>query len=176
MEDMKQHEFMKLFLNHQSVVTGYLLACTGDLTKAEEIFQDVSLVLWEKFDTYDPSKSFKAWALGVARLEVLKSHQQFARSKEILSEDAVEKLAHAAAEVSENISAVNKYLDICLEKIRNTMKNVIEMKYRQELSIANIAKKIGKKTGAVEMILVRARRFLRKCIDQHMGEGKEVIS
>jgi RNA polymerase sigma-70 factor (ECF subfamily) len=176
MEDQKQNEFMKLFLQSQSVVKGYLLACTGNLTKAEEIFQDVSMVLWEKFDTYDQTKAFNAWALGVARLEVLKSHQQFARSKEILSEDAVQRLAHTAAQTSEHINAVNKYLDICLEKIRNTMKNVIHMKYRENLPIKKIAKRVGRKTGAVEMILVRARRFLRKCIEQHMNEGKEVIS
>jgi len=176
MSDDKKKTFMKLFLANESMITGYLLACTGNLSEAEELFQEVSLVLWGKFETYDQSRPFKSWALGIARLEILKWRQAKTRSKESLSAEAVEKLADTAVQTSGEIDTLHTYLAYCLEKIQNTVKQVVEMKYKDSFSIADIAEYIGKKVGAVEMILVRARRFLRKCIEKKKIEEERALS
>jgi DNA-directed RNA polymerase specialized sigma24 family protein len=65
--------FLRQFLPHEGLLRAYLRAGTRDPNEAEELLQEVSALLWEKFDSYDPSRPFSAWALGFARLQILKS-------------------------------------------------------------------------------------------------------
>ena len=99
MNDTQNHaEFERLFLPAQTTLRGYLLAATGDGSVADDLFQNVATVLWRKFGEYDRSRSFAAWAVGIARLEVLKRRQTLARSRLVFSEEAVAALAEAAKE------------------------------------------------------------------------------
>src|SRR5258708_3021853 len=90
--------FMGLFLKSSRMVNAYLLAATRDMNQADDLFQEVSSVLWEKFDTFEEGTAFDAWALTVARLEVLKWKQRLARSKLILSSDVLEALSETTVE------------------------------------------------------------------------------
>ena len=67
-----------MLARHQSQLFGYIYSLVRDLDDADDLFQQTSLVLWDKFDLFDPSRSFVGWACGVARYEVL----NFLRSAE----------------------------------------------------------------------------------------------
>ena len=55
-------EFLKLFLWHQDGVRAFLGSVVRDRAAAEDLFQEVSLALWESFPTYDATRPFGAWA------------------------------------------------------------------------------------------------------------------
>ena len=82
--------FMKHFLAAEAVLKAYLLSACGDMNAADELLGEVSSVLWEKFDSYDTAREFCPWAIGVARLEVLKWRQSLARKREVLSPEAID--------------------------------------------------------------------------------------
>ena len=54
--------FMKHFLAAEAVLKAYLLSASGDMNAADELLGEVSSVLWEKFDRYDPARGFRPWA------------------------------------------------------------------------------------------------------------------
>src|SRR5215472_639653 len=64
-------EFAARLRQHQTQLFGYIYSPVRDLDDADDLFQQTSLVLWDKFDQFDPSRSFAGWACGVARYEVL---------------------------------------------------------------------------------------------------------
>ena len=69
---MSQHdEFLPLFLAHQGDLRAFIGALIRDAQTREDIFQNVSLTLWESFDRYDRDRSFGAWARGIAARKVL---------------------------------------------------------------------------------------------------------
>ena len=59
--------FMKCFLRTERSLRSYLLSLLKDADAMEEVFQEVSLILWDQFDRYDETKPFLNWALGIAR-------------------------------------------------------------------------------------------------------------
>src|SRR5262249_18874370 len=63
-------DFAEKLRRHQIQLFGYIYSLVRDLDDADDLFQQTSLVLWDKFDRYDEGKSFAAWACGVARFEV----------------------------------------------------------------------------------------------------------
>jgi RNA polymerase sigma-70 factor, ECF subfamily len=157
--------FMKHFLAAEAVLKAYLLSAVGDMNAADELLGEVSSVLWEKFDRYDPDRAFRPWAIGVARLEVLKWRQSAARKREVLSPEAIDALTDSADQYAAELDDRLVHLRSCLETIGAATRNVLRLRYWRKMQINQIAEQVGKSTAAIEMTLVRARRGLRDCVE-----------
>jgi len=163
-----QGRFLQHFLPAQRALRAYLHAATGNVHETDDLLQEVSNVLWDKFDRYDETRPFAAWAMGIARLQVLKWRQSKARSRKVLSEQALADLAEAATAAVEEPDDRPAMLAKCMELLQGRARQVIEMKYQGEMAIKDIAERLGRQVGAIEMTLVRARRALRDCIERKM--------
>ena len=70
--------FSDLIMAHQSQLYGYIFALVRNWEDAADLFQSVCLVLWRKFDSFEPgSKAFFPWARRTSIFEV----RNFLRSK-----------------------------------------------------------------------------------------------
>ena len=165
--------FLRHFLPAEPLLRSYLLAATGDVHAADDLLQEVSSVLWEKLDQYDEARPFRAWALGIARLEVLKWRQRLARSREALSGDTLGALAEAAAELAPEIDERLAHLRRCVEGLQERTRRVLRLRYWERLPIRQVAERVGKTVGAIEMVLVRARRGLRQCVERRLARAGE---
>jgi RNA polymerase sigma-70 factor, ECF subfamily len=163
-------KLVKHFVEEDTVLRAYVLAATSNYHDAQDILQTIWTVLWKKFDDYDEKRSFRAWAFGVARLEVLKWRQKRARSRESLSEKTLDLLAETAMSQTADLDMRATHLRFCLKKLDETWKRVIAFKYLKNMGINEISQSVGKSVAAVEMILVRARRALRDCVENRMRD------
>jgi RNA polymerase sigma-70 factor (ECF subfamily) len=141
----------------------------------DDLVQIVATTLWQKWEQFDTARPFRPWALGIARLEVLKWRQQLARSREVLSSEAVSRLAEVAADAAPEIDDRYGFLLECIESLNDESRELLGMKYGEGLKAARIAGRLGRRVEAVEMMLVRVRRALRDCIERKLaragGEG-----
>ena len=55
-------DFLVLFQQHERQIYGYILSLVPNIASADDISQNTSLRLWERFDQFDPNKDFGAWA------------------------------------------------------------------------------------------------------------------
>ena len=163
--------FMKHFLAVEAVLKAYLLSASGDMNAADELLGEVSSVLWEKFDSYDTAREFRPWAIGVARLEVLKWRQALARRREVLSPEAIDALADTAGELAAELDERLIHLRSCLEAIGASTRRILRLRYWRRLGVSQIAEQVGKSTGAIEMTLTRARRGLRNCVEGKLARS-----
>lgn len=166
MTQSEKHDFLSLFLAEEPLLRAFLLSATGRLHASEDLLQNVASVAWQQWERFDRSRPFRPWAMGIARLEVLKWRQRLARSKEVLSEDAVARLAETAVEHAEALDRRRHFLQECIDALHDGQRAVLEMKYAGGMAIAAIASRVGKSVAAVEMALVRTRRALRDCIQR----------
>lgn len=164
--------FLEHFLPAEAVLKAYLLSATGDMRAADDLLQEVSSVLWEKFDRYDRARPFRPWALGIARLEVLKWRQRLARKREVLSAEAVEALMDTAADHAAEVDERLVHLRRCVEGLGKTARRMLRLRYWRMFRIQQIAEHVGKSTAAIEMALVRARRRLRICVEKKLARAR----
>ena len=80
-------EFASLLRHHQTQLFGYIYSLARDLDDADDLFQQTSLVLWDKFEQFDASRSFINWACGVARYEVLNFLRSRSRNRLYFSDE-----------------------------------------------------------------------------------------
>src|SRR5262245_23622370 len=65
----RKAEFVKHLQQHRARLFAYVHSLVHDFNHADDLYQQTALVLWTKFDEFDPQRSFFSWACGVARLE-----------------------------------------------------------------------------------------------------------
>src|SRR5215218_100140 len=67
----KNKPFLRLFLQNQRRLYAYILTLLPNRADADDVLQETSLVMWDKFDPADPPTDFLAWARRVAYHKVL---------------------------------------------------------------------------------------------------------
>jgi RNA polymerase sigma-70 factor (ECF subfamily) len=67
--------FLRLLLKNHYKIYAYILAFTHNTNDADDVMQDVSTILWKKFNKFKAGTNFTAWAVKVARYKVLQFYQ-----------------------------------------------------------------------------------------------------
>src|SRR6476659_2163376 len=96
----EQRRFLEHFLPVRGSLRTFFYASTRNAHEAEDLCQQVGAVLWRKFEKYEDSRPFSNWAIGMARMELLKWRDRSRRASRSrsLSDAAITALAEAAVE------------------------------------------------------------------------------
>jgi RNA polymerase sigma-70 factor (ECF subfamily) len=146
-----------------------------DYQQADEVLQRVAVTLVRKFDQYDQSRPFAAWAIGVAKYEVLYYRRERATDKHLFGDEIVEQIASRYEVVADEADPLREALRYCLEKLKGRSKSVIELRYRRGLKSHAIADEMSLSSGAVRMLLCRVRETLRRCMERHIAAQDRFI-
>jgi RNA polymerase sigma factor (sigma-70 family) len=130
---------------------------------AEDVFQNTSVVLWEKFDTYERGTNFLAWACRIAYFEALYDRRKTSRVK-TLSDAAWEALAGDALAISEKAEEHEENLTECLERLKPADRELLHQKYFLQRSVAEIAASGSKSIHSIYRSLARVHDALSECM------------
>lgn len=168
--------FDGLYLLFADRVFRYLLARIGDPDLADDITAQVFLRLIEKIGIYrigprDNVAIFSAWLYRLAHnkmVDVLRSHK---RSQEAPLEQA----AYVVGD-DDPMSAVEEHLDFqqilqTLRVLNDQQREVIVLRFVEELSIAETAQIMQKSEGAVKALQHRALETLRRHLQDVGAHG-----
>ena len=82
-----------LLTRHQRQIFSYIYVLVPKRADAEDLLQETSLVICEKFNEFKEGTDFVAWACQIAYWRVRYSRQKFARSKVLFDQEVVDVLA-----------------------------------------------------------------------------------
>lgn len=169
----KKSRFAELLHQSQSRLLSYIYSLVRDTNDADDLFQQTAVILWNKFDSYDPSRNFTAWACGVARLEVSNFIRSRSRKKLYLSDDLNLLLIESYTETPADpaIDEERKEaLSRCLGKLRERDRELLMTCYTGEEDIIRIADRIGRSSQSVHNSLKRIREALYECVRRTMAQ------
>lgn len=158
-----------LWTQSQPAVSAYLATVLPDYHSRQEVLQNTAVVLVRKFADYDPDRPFTAWAIGVARFELLKHRSKRAGGPVVFSDALLSAAADRFAEVDVDQGPAEEALEICLGQLTDRSRKLLKLRYTADLPTEQIAKQVGAKHSAVRVALHRVRKTLRDCIDQRLG-------
>jgi RNA polymerase sigma-70 factor (ECF subfamily) len=170
MDDKEQKAFLELYAANQRRLYGYIVTLVPNRSDAEEVFSQTLVVLWEKWTKYDPAWSFLSWACGVARYEVLKYLHKPERRWGRLNEQVVAMLSADRDKLQDCLDRRAAFLAPCIEKLKEDQRILIKKCYSGAMSIAEIARRLGKTPNSVSSQLRRIREGLHRCVDRAMRE------
>ncbi|MBN1912202.1 MAG: sigma-70 family RNA polymerase sigma factor [Pirellulales bacterium] len=163
-DDSRTTEYVRLWTLHGKSIYAYLMTLASNAADADEIYQDVGMTLWEKFDQYAPGTSFQAWARQIA-LNKVRNFRRLHRHKTVLcSPELLDVLDQRIAAETETLHAQQKAFVDCLEKLPARHKELLERRYRPGATAGSVAREIGRKVNAVHQALSRIHNALFDCV------------
>ena len=149
--------FGRLFVETQREILRYILALVRDIDDADEILQDTAVDLWRKFDQYDATYPFAAWARRFAFHRVLKHREQCVRRVKCLSIESLTQIAAEQEEVDGIPEERRLALEACLQQLCEADRLVVEQRYSRQMPVAQIARITGRNPSALYKALERIR-------------------
>ena len=140
---------------------------------ADEVLQETSLVLFRRFDEYDEQRPLVAWALGVARFQVLSLNRDAARSRVAFDTELLVRFTETWGELAPGASDRSLFLQDCIQRLAARARQMVRLRYYDELTAEEIARQIGGTGAAVRVALQRIRQQLRECVERQLrAEGE----
>ncbi len=165
-------EFAELLARYQGQLLGYIYSLVRNLDDADDLFQQASLVLWDKFDQFDPSRNFAGWACGVARYEVLNFLRARSRDRLYFSDELTLALIEAQEELEqERLEERRTALAGCMKNLRERDKDLLEACYDRSAGVREVARARGRSTQSIHNSLRRIRRALFDCVRRSLAQG-----
>jgi RNA polymerase sigma-70 factor (ECF subfamily) len=164
-------EFVQLFSVHQRSVHAYILTLVPSAADADDIMQETSLALWQKFPEFDPKRDFFRWACGVAYVAVLRFRRRTAKDKLWFNEELLQLISTDLLDRKDTQELRRQALRECMKKLDAHQRRYIDARYRAGSSVERVAQEFGRPANTVYRMLARIRDKLFDCITRTMAQA-----
>lgn len=171
-DSKKVEEFLQLLGSNEARLRYFVLSLVPNWADAEEIMQEINIVLWRKFEQFEPNTSFFAWACQVARFKVRDYRRKKSRERVIFSDSLVDILASECVAVAEQVNECQAALTGCLGKLNPDQTNLIFLRYNEGASVSQIAASLGRSVEAIYKALGRTHQLLHDCIKRKLAAAQ----
>jgi RNA polymerase sigma-70 factor (ECF subfamily) len=161
--------FVRLFLQHQRRIYGLILALVPRGADADDILQEACAVMWQKFGEFQEGTNFPAWALRIARFQVMAYYSTQRRQKARLSDETLDAVVERMAARAPREDARSAALDGCLEGLPDPDRTLLALRYHGGASVEEVARRSGKTVEAAYKALNRAHDRLLQCMRGKLG-------
>ncbi|MBI5723937.1 MAG: hypothetical protein HZA50_08270 [Planctomycetes bacterium] len=125
--------FMRHWTKTQPTIASYIGALIPDFHEAEDLLQEIAVIMLRKFSQYDANRSFIGWALGIARFEVLARRRSHARSIIKLNNEAIESVTAAYVEMAPELQDRAAALRECLKRVGGRALELLKLRYQEAM-------------------------------------------
>jgi RNA polymerase sigma-70 factor (ECF subfamily) len=144
----------------------YVFFRVTDEQTAEDLTSQVFTKAWEKLDRYKPSGApFIAWLYTIARNIVI---DYYRTRKETVDLDQAVSIAHDGTPPEDQVELhfEIEVLREALQQLTEDQQQVVVLKFINGLSTEEIAEQLGKRTGAIRALQMRALQSLARWMQE----------
>lgn len=147
--------FQVLYERHGLAILNYLLQIMNDRQQAEDVLQDVMLIVWEKAETFRTTGDVRGWLFGIAKRQALKTLRKN-RSYVVWREETLVGDDHFASRVTQQLT-----LQAAILALPVIEQEALEMVYYRGMTLEAVAVALNVPLNTVKTRLYRARQRLR---------------
>lgn len=167
--DSRQERAVALLLSHRAMLLGYVVSIVRDPDLAEDVFQNVAVVVLDKAGAVARDEDFPAWARRVARLESLTALRKRKRAPELLDHSVLEMLEGHWSATETAPAPARKALRECVERLSPYARQLIQMRYVEDLSALAVAERLNRSPNTIYVALSRTYRHLAGCVQRRLA-------
>jgi len=159
----KRKRFVSYYNTYFEKIYRYIFFRSGrDRELAEDLTSEVMIKAYEAFDDFDQSKNFSVWIYRIAHNHLV-DHYKKVKKEIVAIEDAENELEKDEKIVENTDSKLSmEQVEMVLEMLPDQQKEIIMMKYFQELSHKEIAGIMDMTEAHVRVLAHRALEMLKK--------------
>lgn len=153
-------QFTQYYEEYKRTIFNYILYRVGfNHNTAEDLTSEIFLKAFEHFDSYDRKRSFKTWIFTIAHNHLVNYYSSKRETVPLDEAIRIVKEVHYSEIVDQNMTMEQVLGHIA--KLPHAQRELIIMRYINELNNDEIAEVMGKDEGAIRTALSRALGQLR---------------
>ena len=167
----KSKLFLPLFLQNERRVYAYILTLLPRRADADDVLQEASLVMWDKFDEAHPPNDFAAWGCRIAYFKVLDFYKRQQRSRICFSQELLERIGETAVEQAGALQLDERRAALagCIEKLGDKERALLACRFDEGATTQSAAAKLGRSIEAVYKALAKIRQALFNCVTRSLA-------
>jgi RNA polymerase sigma factor (sigma-70 family) len=174
-KDGDHQAYAELCRRHSKQVLRTILRITHDVADAEDMLQETLLKAYVHIGRFEGRSAFSTWLNRIAINSALmlsrkkRSHYVYSLEGGVDGDDFNLPESAETAHNPEESCILNSLEDECVRAIRYlspTLRVVVQIRYREDASVAQIAEILGISESAVKSRLLRARSKIRAHLEQ----------
>lgn len=163
--EAKTGRFLKLFVDNQKTIYSYIFAMVYDNSVADDVFQDTTALMWERFESYVEGTNFGAWGITIARYKLMDHFKQNRHKYASMSDELLETINLTAQNHLETIDQRIPALRKCIGNLRDQDRKLLEIRYEKEMKVKEIAEKVNRPIQGLYQAMSRIHHTLLRCIE-----------
>jgi RNA polymerase sigma-70 factor, ECF subfamily len=165
-DSTKEGVFFQLFMNSQKSLYAYILSSVHNFNDANDILQETATVLWQNFDKFDRKTNFLAWAISIARNMIRNYFKMRKKSRLQYDDDLVQTIDAVMVDSLDGDNVRIESLKKCYEKLTDSSRQLIKMRYENGMTIKAIASHFGRPLEGMYKYMARLQDSLLQCIEK----------
>ena len=157
------------WLEAEPSVQAFVFAAVSRVQDAEDVVQQVALTVARRFEEYDGSRPFVAWALWLAKSRITDYYRKQGRERLVFSEALMDQLAEVLVQQQPERTARQEALERCLEKLPEKSRQLLALRYEDDAPMERVAEAIESSAGAVRVMLFRIRNLVADCVNNELS-------
>lgn len=135
---------------------------------ADDVIQEVSVVLWRKYEELEPRTNFRAWANSVARNHLRAERRLRTR---VVSSETITRVAATERGMSEVLELRRAFLTECIEELPLESRRLVRERYLEQRTPGDLADAVGSGLSTVYARLARIRKRLLACVSRKIDRS-----
>lgn len=170
---MEAHDLFEILVRENAdMLLAYLRAILRDATAADDVFQETMLTAWKRLPDYDKSRPFGPWLRGIAARTAMAWRRQHAKSFALCDEEILEHLSARCEDLQKQPGDTwdqkLEGLRDCVDKLPDKYRDVIQLRYSEELSPETLATRLEISGETLKKRLQRGRARLLECLERKL--------
>ena len=167
-EDSPTERFLHLLMANHQRIYAFILGMVFNGSDADDVMQETTIVMWRKFAEFELGTDFVAWGVTIAKYQVLVFRQ---KQRSFPMKFSEETLLALEADADSMLSQLDSRLDAmqrCLAKLKERDRELLHMRYTQDMTVKTVAERIGRSIHTVYKSLARIHDLLLRCIHRQL--------
>ncbi|QJX00639.1 sigma-70 family RNA polymerase sigma factor [Frigoriglobus tundricola] len=162
----KNKVFLRLFLQNERRLYAYIFALLPNRADADDVLQETSMTMWDRFDADAPPTEFVAWGKRIAYHKVLDFYKKSQRAQARLSLIFLKRIAETAAGQADELQldARRDALTECVEKLPARDRELLTHRFADGATTQSASQQLGRSVDAVYKALAKLREALFQCV------------
>jgi RNA polymerase sigma-70 factor (ECF subfamily) len=146
----------QLFARHNVAIYRFIVRFTGDPSLAEDVVSEVFLDVWRGANKFRGSSRVSTWLFAIARNKAISARRY---QPDFVEDDDSNTPSGSAIDVEADANQSSRRVLIrnCLMKLPPVQREVLDLVYYHEKSVAEVAMIVGIPSGTVKTRMFRAR-------------------
>jgi RNA polymerase sigma-70 factor, ECF subfamily len=162
---------VRLLISRRSRLLGYIYSIVRDWGEADDVFQEVSLLVLKKCRAIRDVEHFGGWVRSVARLEAISVLRKRGRGPELLGDAVLDLLDFAWDEdEAKLLSGQLESLRSCMEKLTERARRILHFRYVEGIKGEALAEILQQPPNTIYVALSRIHQQLANCIEQRIAD------